>query len=90
VPSYDDTQNHGILWPSCRMHFMVETPATASGLWFPLKDMDLGDYIELTDEDELKACRQAVAYWNRSTKDSRFSVRADRADEDTYICRRVE
>lgn len=90
MTSYDDTQNHGILWPSCRMHFIVETPATASGLWFPLKDMAVGDYIELIDEDELKACRQAAAYWNRSTKDSRFSVRADRADEDTYICRRVE
>ena len=58
-------------------------------MWFPLKDMDVGDYIELTDEDELKACRQAVSYWNRA-QESRFSIRLDRACDDTYICRRIE
>jgi hypothetical protein len=71
------------------MHFLVETPATKSGMWFPLKDMDVGDYIELTDEDELKACRQAVSYWNR-VQDSHFAIRLDKASDDTYICRRIE
>jgi hypothetical protein len=71
------------------MHFLVETPATKSGMWFPLKDMEVGDYIELTDDDELKACRQAVSYWNR-VQDSHFAIRLDRACDDTYICRRIE
>jgi hypothetical protein len=71
------------------MHFLVETPATKSGMWFPLKDMEVGDYIELTDEDELRACRQAVSYWNR-VQDSHFAIRLDKASDDTYICRRVE
>jgi hypothetical protein len=71
------------------MHFLVETPATKSGMWFPLKDMEVGDYIELTDDDELKACRQAVSYWNR-VQDSHFAIRLDKASDDTYICRRIE
>jgi hypothetical protein len=71
------------------MHFLVETPATKSGMWFPLKDMEVGDYIELTDEDELRACRQAVSYWNR-VQDSHFAIRLDKASDDTYICRRIE
>jgi hypothetical protein len=58
-------------------------------MWFPLKDMEVGDYIELTDEDELRACRQAVSYWNR-VQDSHFAIRLDKASDDTYICRRVE
>jgi hypothetical protein len=71
------------------MHFLIETPATKSGMWFPLKDMEVGDYIELTDEDELRACRQAVSYWNR-VQDSHFAIRLDKASDDTYICRRIE
>lgn len=88
MPAFDDTQNHHLLWPGCRMHFVVETPATGSGLWFPLRDMDRGDYLELMDDDELAACRQSVAYWNR-TNDSKFTIRCDRAQEGTHICRRV-
>lgn len=88
MPAFDDTQNHHLLWPGCRMHFVVETPATRSGLWFPLRDMDRGDYLELMDDDELAACRQSVAYWNR-TNDSKFTIRCDRAQEGTHICRRV-
>jgi len=89
MPSYDDTNNHHICWPHCRMHFVVETPATKSGLWFPLEDMAVGDYVELLTEEELKACRQVVAYWNR-VRDSRFAIRLDVASDDTHICRRIE
>jgi hypothetical protein len=71
------------------MHFVVETPATKSGLWFPLEDMAVGDYVELLTEEELKACRQVVAYWNR-VRDSRFAIRLDVASDDTHICRRIE
>ena len=88
MPTYDDTQNHHIAWPGCHMHFLVETPATKSGLWFPLRDMQRGDYLELVEEEELLACRQAVAYWNR-TSDSKFTIRRDIAQEGTHICRRV-
>lgn len=88
MPVFDDTENHHLRWPECRMHFVVETPATKSGLWFPLKDMKRGDYLELLEEEELVACRQMVGYWNR-TNDSKFTIRSDRSQEGTHICRRV-
>lgn len=88
MPVFDDTENHHRRWPRCRMHFLVETPATKSGFWFPLKDMQEGDYLELLEEEELVACRQKVAYWNR-TNESKFMIRLDRSQEGTHICRRV-
>jgi len=89
MPKHDDTENHHLRWPNCRMHFIVETPATRSGLWFPLREMQPGDYLELVEEEELKACRQAVAYWHQ-TRGGRFMIQADRSQEGTHICRRVE
>lgn len=89
MPAMDDTSNHEALWPGCRMHFIVETPATKSGLWFPLRDMAVGDYLELVDDDEVKAARRFVSNWHQG-HDSRFTVRTDRADPDIHICRRVK
>jgi hypothetical protein len=51
--------------------------------------MAVGDYVELLTEEELKSCRQVVAYWNR-VRDSRFAIRLDVASDDTHICRRIE
>lgn len=85
----DDTGNHHILYPNCKMHFSVETPYTKSGYWFPLADMEVGDYIELLEEGELEACRNATKGWNRDG-DRKYAVRPDRAQEGVYVCRRIE
>lgn len=88
MPAMDDSRTHQRLWPGCRMHFIVETPATKSGLWFPLRDMEVGDYIELVDDDEVKAGRQAVNNWHRS-HESKFAIRTDRSDYAIRILRRL-
>lgn len=88
MPSFDDTENHHARWPEARMHFVVETPATRSGYWFPLREMAVGDWLEL-DENEVEACRASVAHQNRGG-DVRFRVRRDAAQDGIYICRRVE
>lgn len=88
MPAMDDSSTQHTVWPNCKMHFIIETRATKSGVWFPLVDMEVGDYIELVDDDELRMARQTVNNWHRSHPD-RFTIRTDRSQPAVRILRRV-
>lgn len=89
MPAMDDSSTQHALWPGCKMHFIVETRATKSGLWFPLMDMAVGDYIELVDDEEVRVGRHSINNWHRS-HESKFAIRTDRADATVHILRRIK
>ncbi|NBS71636.1 hypothetical protein EBT31_22400 [bacterium] len=88
MPAMDDSSTQHLYWPGCQMHFIINTRATKSGVWLPLVDMEVGDYIEVVDEDELRIARQVINNWHRSHA-SKFTIRTDRSNPSVRILRRV-
>lgn len=56
-------------------------------LTYPFKDMDVGDYFLMENEDIAKKTRAAVQYWYRENPTTRFYVLRRELSE--WVCRRI-
>lgn len=70
--------------PDLEQHYVEEH---CGRFIYPLKDMGVGDYFVMEDEDTAKKARAAVQYWYRENPATRFYVLRRELSE--WVCRRI-